>query len=121
MLSYGSTIEAQDVALLEFLGFEVVNPNSQEIEAGVQTYILERGKENCMDFFKEIIDYCDLIAFRGMPNGEILSGVAFEVNYAQSIGRPVIELPCNVKRRSLDYLATKQILIELGHYKVWRE
>ena len=117
MLSYGSTIEKQDVDLLTKLGFEVINPNQPEIELAVQEYIIVFGRENCMNFFKPIIDQCDIVAFRGLPNGDILSGIGFEINYAKEIGLEVIELPCNLNKRMLDYSTTKQTLIELGFYK----
>lgn len=34
MTSYGSTIEQQDVELLESLGFEVINPNQKKYQDG---------------------------------------------------------------------------------------
>lgn len=117
MTSYGSTIEFEDIQLLEKLGFEVVNPSKPEIAAGCKLYTEKHGWQKVMDYFKNIIDACDLIAFRGIPNGQILSGVAAEVEHALNIGIPVIELPCSIKKRSMDYPETKQYLIELGHYK----
>jgi len=47
--------EARDVATLEALGFEVVNPNSAECEAGY--------KASGMEFFRKFTEECGAIAF----------------------------------------------------------
>jgi len=120
MTSYGSTIEKIDVELLEKLGFEVVNPNQPSFQTGCEAYAKKYGWDKVMDYFKKVIsEECDMVAFRSLPNGQILSGVAAEVDHAVTIGLPVIELPCSLKKRMLDYPETKQYLIELGHYK-WK-
>ena len=118
MLSYGSTIEAQDIKTLEELGFEVVNPNTEEIKAGMEEYVFNYGKADVMNYFDIIVKTCDLIAFRSLPNGDILSGVASEINSAIFHNIPVIELPCSLEARMLLYPETKQFLIEVGHYKL---
>lgn len=119
MTSYGSTIEANDVLLLESLGFEVINPNNRKHSEGCQAYAYKYGKDKVMDYFKMIISTeCNMVAFRALPNGQILSGIAAEVKHAVSIGLSVIELPCSLNTRMMEYLETKQYLIELGHYKV---
>ena len=118
MTSYDSTIEEQDIELLEKLNFEVVNPNTEETQSNVDEYIKKHGKDKVMDYFGLIIDDCDLVAFRSIPTGEILSGVAFELNHAYVTDKPIIELPCSIQKRIWDYPTTKKYLIELGHYKV---
>jgi len=118
MLSYGSTIEEQDIKTLEKLGFEVVNPNSLTIQVDMKEYALNHGISKVMDFFNTVIEQCDLLAFRSVPNGAILSGIASEINFAKSIDIPIIELPCSLEARMLDYPETKQFLIEVGHYKL---
>ena len=118
MTSYGSTIEAQDIQLLERLGFEVINPSKPEIAEGCKKYTEKYGWDKVMNYFKNIVDACDLVAFRSLPNGQILSGVAAEVQHAVENSIPVIELPCSINKRCMDYPETKQYLIELGHYKV---
>lgn len=117
MLSYGSTIEEQDIKTLESLGFEVINPSSKEIADGCNKFIELFGRERVMKYFSDIVLGCDVVAFRSLPSGEILSGIAYEIDVARVDGIPIIELPCNLKQRSLDYPTTKQMLIELGHYK----
>lgn len=119
MTSYGSTIETSDIQLLESLGFDVLNPNTEEIQLGLKEYIEKNGTANVMEFFRDVIyEKCDMLAFRSIPNGQILSGVAKEITYAQDLGLPIIELPCSIAKRSMEYLETKQYLIELGHYKI---
>lgn len=117
MVSYGSTIEQMDIELLESLGFEVINPSSPDIAQGCKDYVFNNGASNVMSYFKDIIDTCELVAFRALPNGDILSGIAAEVEHAIVAGIQVIELPSSVRKRMMDYPATKQYLIELGHYK----
>lgn len=118
MLSYGSTIEEQDVKTLEDLGFEVINPNQESIQGDIDDYIEKNGRENVMSFFEGIIDKCDLVAFRANPDGNILSGIAYELKHALKTNKPIIELPCSLEQRMWDYPRTKKYLIEIGHYKV---
>lgn len=117
MISYGSTQEEMDVNLLESLGFEVINPNTPQIQIKLEQFIIYHGKRRVMDFFTDIVSDCDLLAFRALPNSEILSGVAVEIMYARDNNMPIIELPCSLDSRMLNYPETKQFLIEIGHYK----
>ena len=119
MTSYNSTIEKQDIELLESLGFEVINPNQPKYQEGCKAYTDKYGWNRVMEYFENVIDEeCDIVAFRSLPNGKILSGVAAEVSYAKLNDYPIIELPCSLEQRYMDYPQTKQYLIELGHYKV---
>ena len=118
MLSYNSTIEKQDVELLETLGFEVINPNQSKHQIGCKEYAAKHGWDKVMDYFKKVIEEeCDMVAFRSLPDGQILSGVAAEIQHAVSINYPVIELPCSINKRSQEYPETKQYLTEIGFYK----
>lgn len=117
MVSYGSTIEQQDLALLNSLGFEVINPNTPEHAKYCKEYAEVYGKENVMEYFKALVEDCDMVAFRGLPNGDILSGISAELQRAIELNLPIIELPCSIESRMMDYPETKQYLIELGHYK----
>lgn len=118
MTSYGSTIEAKDIETLESLGFEVENPNQYKHQSGCDAYARKHGWDKVMHYFADVVDECDLVAFRSLPNGDILSGVAFEIAHAIKKDIPVIELPCSISERSMEYPETRQYLIELGHYKV---
>lgn len=118
IISYNSTIEKQDVELLEFLGFKVINPNTEEVGKYLEFFVLLNGEENLMDYFKAIIDDCDLVAFRSMPDLNILSGVGVEIQHALDTNKPIIELPSALNNRIKDRTFTKQFLIELGYYKI---
>jgi hypothetical protein len=119
MTSYNSTIEKQDIELLESLGFEVINPNQKKYQEGCKKYSEIYDWDKVMVYFCNVIrEECDMVAFRSLPNGKILSGVAAEVKYARQINYPIIELPCSLEQRYMEYPETKQYLIELGHYKV---
>lgn len=118
MLSYDSTIEQQDIQLLERLGFKVVNPNSKKIKEGLKVFLDRNTKDKTMDYFKEIVSECDLVAFRALPNGDILSGISAELQMALECNIPIIELPCSLNKRMQEYPETKQYLNEIGFYKV---
>lgn len=118
MLSYGSTIEDEDIKLLERLGFEVINPSSPEIVQACSNFIKNFGKTNVMEFFAEIINSCDVVAFRSLPDGKILSGIVAEIQHALNNDIPVIEIPCLIENRMLDYPETKKYLTQIGFYKI---
>lgn len=118
MMSYNSTIEEQDIKTLVKLGFDVVNPNTPTISKECDDYTKVHGKENVMTYFEGIVIQCDMLAFRALPDGKIPSGVAAEIRIALKWGIPVIELPCSVESRCMNYPETKQYLTEIGHYKV---
>lgn len=117
MMTYGSTIEEKDLNLLEQLGFEVINPNCEEHQEGCKLYALSHGVKNIMQYFEDIVKTCDVVAFRALPDGNILSGCAAEIQEANRLNLPVIELPRQLEKRFMNYPDTKQYLIESGHYK----
>lgn len=109
---YGTPQEARDIATLEGIGSEVLNPNSPEISKKLKKWI--EGGKNVMNFFDQYIKTCDLIAFRAYPDGTIGSGVAYEVKKAGEFGIPVIELPNLLESRYRSYEDTKVMLQLLG-------
>ena len=118
MVSYNSTIEQKDVELLNCLGFDVINHNTQEHRDELNAYILKNGKSNVMQYFTEIVKNCDIVAFRSNPDGSILSGVGAELKTALNLNIPIIEMPNFSCRKFMNYSETKDYLIELGHYKI---
>lgn len=118
MISYDSTIEQKDIAMLEEMGFEVLNPNSDEIKKGFDQFLKFHDRSESMEYFKKVVESCDLVAFRALPDGTILSGVAAEVAHALKEKMPVIEIPCSLKKRMQEYPETKEYLTELGFYKI---
>ena len=117
MISYGSTIEQDDIKLLENLGFLVINPNSEIIQSNFETYKQKYGSDSPMEYFKKVIDECDIVIFRALPHGKIPSGIADEVQHALDHHIPVLELPVNTKKRMMSYSETKDYYITLGYYK----
>lgn len=106
---YGTEQEKRDLATLRNLGFEVVNPNAPEHDAGY--------KRDGMDHFEKIVKWgSDTLAFRANPDGSINAGVALEIKWALEANHPVIELPANLSRRSLTVEQTRALLREQG----WR-
>lgn len=90
---YGSIIEAQDLLLLRALGFEVLNPNCPECDDGYKKY--------GMEYFTRLIHNCHVLAFRAFFNGRIPAGIFQEIAWAETEGKPVIELPGGIDRRAL--------------------
>lgn len=118
MVSYNSTVEEKDVELLNYLGFDVINPNIQEHRNGLDAYVLKNGKQNVMQYFAEIVKNCDVVAFRSNPDGSILSGIGAELETAFDLNIPIIEMPNFSCRKFMNYPETKKYLTELGHYKI---
>jgi hypothetical protein len=103
---YNSEQEKRDIRLLEFLGFFVINPNNPEAQAGAE--------REGMRFFERYADECNLIAFRAHADGSIPAGVAEEIEFFRKRCKPVIELPSNIMRRTLDIPSTRLWLEEVG-------
>lgn len=118
MTTYGSTIEKADIKILEDLGFEVYNPNNPIHQIGCKEYARIHGADKIMEYFTNIIfKNCEAVAFRALPDGRLLSGVAYEVNKSVEHSLPVFELPNSLLSRSMDYPATKEYLTQVGFYK----
>jgi len=110
MYLYNTKQEGRDIVLLENLGFEVVNPNSEPYISEYQKCI-DNGHHD-MNYWVDLSNTCDLIAFRAYPDGTIGSGVGAEILRNPLI--PVIELPRMLKQRVVDLEATRQFLSEIG-------
>lgn len=104
--TYGMTIEWMDVELLKNLGFEVVNPNTPELDTAYK----ERG----MGVFLELVRQCDALAFRGFSDGKIPAGVHKEAVEAIMNGLPVFEMPAPLYLRKMTVEETRERLKELG-------
>lgn len=133
---YGTTQERRDLATLRdiFPHDVVVNPNTSEIANECNlireaynhtplnvdvpgypggTYATE--SEAVMDrIFKPLVHACDVLAFRGLPDGAIPAGVAREIEWAQQYYKGIIELPSGFTRRTLTLEQTREYLKEIG-------
>jgi L-asparaginase/Glu-tRNA(Gln) amidotransferase subunit D len=98
----------RDQSLIRALGFEV-SPTPEEKVA-----ILAHYKEVGMQAFRPSVESSDALVFRAFPDGSIGSGVAQEIAWALAAGLPVVEIPRQVERRSLNADQTRAMLSELG-------
>ena len=111
MAIYHTPQEDRDIELLKKLGFEVVNPSSHEVESEVRSII---SAEQRMNYFERFADECDILVFRGLPDGTIPSGVAKEIGWFQFRYKPILELPSALTRRTLTFEMTREFLREIG-------
>ncbi len=81
---FGTPFEERVVQSLAVGGFEVVNPNSPEHQAG---YAARSFK-----YTKEVRAGCDICAFLRFPNGKLGTGVASEVADFRKRGLPIYEI-----------------------------
>jgi hypothetical protein len=103
---YGTSVEQMDIAVLESLGYEVVNPNKAEYDEAYQTV--------GMMVFLDLVMQCDVVAFRGFRDGTIPAGVGKEVFHALKCNIPFFELPAPVGPRTLSVEDTRAKLKALG-------
>lgn len=106
LTDYNTFRELLDVKTLRRLGFEVLNPNAPEHDAGY--------KVHGMTYFEELVDSCDVLAFRAFIDGKIPAGVVKEVERAEKYGKPTFELPAPRFDRVLTVEETRARLKELG-------
>jgi len=98
----------RDQALIRALGFEV-SPTPEEKAA-----ILVQYKEVGMEAFRASVEASDALVFRAFPDGSIGAGVAKEIAWALAKGLPVVEIPRQIERRTIDAKQTQAMLAELG-------
>lgn len=103
---YNTPQEDRDIGILQSLGFDVLNPNSE--------YHEEQYEIKGMAYSGELINQCVAIAFRSLPDGSIPAGVATEIEMANRQGKAVIELPSYFFRNILSVEETRQYLKETG-------
>ena len=111
MADYGKAIEILDIGMLKNLGFKVENPNTEK-HSKVVKKMQRAGKTSSeiMDYFIEVVDRCDAIAFRALPDGSLTAGVSKEINHMKELGRPIIELPYLEKRDILSVESTRSYI-----------
>ena len=107
---YNTSQEKRDVELLEKLGFEVINPNSEQTQREVEEYKKIHGTANTMKYFNDILLECDALAFRAHINGRIPAGVGYEINVMLSNNKQVIELPALLESDFMSINETRQYL-----------
>ena len=112
---YGSPQDNRDVEMLKKLGFEVVNPSDDKhVQIAKNMKANGEPSSRVMGYFESLVDECDAVAFRALPDGAVPAGVAKEIERATDKGKPVIELPSCVSRRVLTVDQTREYLKEVG-------
>lgn len=104
---YNTAQDKRDIETLSTLGFDVVNPNKEELQ--------ERYKVEGMDVFLVAVSDCDALAYRSFPDMKISAGVVKEVKHAMTLNIPVFELPTLTSDRLLSVDDTREYLRLLGH------
>ena len=98
--SYDSVQESRDIALLESLGFEVINPNRPEVQIEFNSYKEDHSYNDAFyKVFGKMVIECDLIAIRAQYGGLIGAGVVKEIEYAEAAGLTVIAMPTAIYKR----------------------
>ena len=112
---YNTPQEERDIATLEALGFNVINPNTPGIQVEVDTALKQ---ESYMDMFNTVffsrVRECEVFAFRALPDGRIPGGVALEMEYAKDKNKLIIELPSGFHSRKMGKDDTREYLKEIG-------
>jgi hypothetical protein len=99
---FGTALEQLDLALLSYMGYEVVDINTPEVQIAYKTH--------GMAIFQTMIMECDALFFRAFADGQIGAGVYKEIGYAIDIGIPVLEFPVNAHYRALSVAETRERL-----------
>lgn len=81
---YGTPRQAEAIAALEARGFQVVNPDAPEHEAGY--------RQQGMAYFTNLVEACGALAFLRFPGGSIGAGVAKEIQAALGLRLPVYDM-----------------------------
>ena len=103
---YNTKQEERDLLDLSAMGFEVVNPNKEELQV--------RYASEGMGVFTSAVKDCDALAFRSFQDGKISAGVKKEIDAALEFGKPVIELPTITSNRVLSVDDTREYLKYIG-------
>lgn len=103
---YNTPQDQRDLRLMEALGFEVVNPNKEELQKRYQT--------EGMNVFLKAVSDCNALAFRAFPDMSISAGVVKEIAKADELNLPVFELPTITSNRILSVDDTRNWLKLLG-------
>jgi histidyl-tRNA synthetase len=94
MKDYHTKTEALHVKLLEQMGFEVINPSGPIFDAEVKR-MKRDGKTSTqiMNYFIEVVEECDHLAFSTTKKNTVSAGVAEEIKAMKKKGGTVIQLP----------------------------
>lgn len=104
---YQSDAERREVAYLESIGYQVVNPADFRFPEGWRS-------RRIMDYCLDAVRVCDAVVFKRYANGDVGAGVAREVLEAYLMGKPVLEVVRNFDRIGAPDFYTKPALFCLS-------
>jgi len=104
---YGTNQEERDISTLMKLRFEVYNPNNETAS--------ELYQNQGMASFRALVEACDCLAYRALPDGRIPAGIGKEIVWAIRKGMQVFELPHGfLDDRVMSVESTRSYLYECG-------
>lgn len=106
---YNTLQDARDLDTIRDLGFEVINPNKEELS---ELY-LQKGMQAFTDLINDD-SLVDLLIYRSFPDLKISAGVVKEIECAINAQKIVFELPTFTEVRKLSVVATREYLTLLG-------
>lgn len=112
--NYNTKQDERDIQLLENLGFEIINPNKEELQKKVDELRNNNPDKDYMYVFTDIVKTCDALAYRSFVDLKISAGVMKEIETAVDLKLPVFELPTITIQRRLSVDETRQYLSYLG-------
>jgi hypothetical protein len=104
---YSSFQDLRDIKIIKDLGFELLNPNKEELQ--------NRYKIEGMNVFLESVKECDIFFYRSFPDLKISAGVQKEIDQAIDNNCIILELPTLIESRVLSVEDTRNYLKYLGH------
>lgn len=109
---YNTKQEQRDIELLEKLGFEVLNPNTRQNQIDYLEWLKSNDIKDSdkMSWFKNLVNQCNILAYRSHYDLRIPSGVLYELEYALSLNLPVFEIPTITDNRKMSVQETKDYL-----------
>ena len=109
---YGSMQECRDIELIAELDSHVLPFDAEVSEAVAKA---KESGDSVMDVvFQPLVEKCDLLFFRALPDGRIPAGVVKEIQFARELNLPVLELPSGIIRRTMTVTETREYLRESG-------
>lgn len=104
---YNTHQDTRDIDLITKLGFELVNPNKEELQ--------QRYKNEGMDVFLNAVSDCQIIFFRSFQDLKISLGVKKEIDKGIELGLIILELPTILESRILSLEDTRNYLKYCGY------
>jgi hypothetical protein len=108
--TYGTPQEDHDVDMMGRVGINVMNPNSPEYQEQIQM-LKDYGRESEIPgFLLSLVDKCDSVIFRALPDGSISADVHQQILHAQDSNKTVLEMPTLEGRKVLTEQETRDYI-----------